>query len=280
MNAPSASDIAFFRDNGFAIASGLIEPSWLEDAYGSYERILAADDLPEGVELDERAGLGLEEPQRSMIRIKYPHLYDAAVRKVIEQSPIGAWAAALLGVRSVQVFFAHMIHKPPARGDKFKVGWHQDGQYTAFFEGDFVTAWIPFTPISADSSPLDYVAGSHRYTIVGGSSISQPGSLDQLKANMLARCDIEWRETPVTGPLGTVGFHHSRTIHGSRPNFADYPRRSLTVHMRGETNRYREDNPDEFASKVIKSPAHCPVIYGSPDDFTDIGDAFAVQGAA
>ncbi len=271
MVEPTEADVDFFEANGFAIVPSLIEPELLREAYGAYDRILDLEELPKGVQLNERAGVGLSDPQNSMIRINYPHLADDALLRVITDTKIGQWAAKLLGGRAIQVFFAHMIHKPPTPESQYKVGWHQDGQYTAFFNGDFVTAWIPFTPITDDSSPINYVVRSHQYDeVIGGSSISRPGSIDELKENMLSRKQIEWRERAVTGPLGTVGFHHSMTIHGSWPNYADYPRRSFTVHMRSEKNTYRPENPDKFAAGVIKKRDFCPVIYGSPEAFTDI----------
>ena len=133
MSQPSESEVQFFQENGFAIADALIDTDLLESAYGSFERILDLDELPKGVQLNERAGIGLSDPQNSMIRINYPHLADEALRRVITESRIGEWAANLLGAEAIQVFFAHMLHKPPDVDPAYKVGWHQDGQYTAFF---------------------------------------------------------------------------------------------------------------------------------------------------
>lgn len=271
MPQPSESDVKFFQENGFAIADALIDTDLLQDAHGSFERILELDELPKGVQLNERAGVGLSDPQNSMIRINYPHLADEALRRVITESRIGEWAANLLGAEAIQVFFAHMLHKPPDDDPAYKVGWHQDGQYTAFFNDHFVTAWIPFTPITPESSPMNYVIGSHLYDeVIGGSSLSSPGSIDELKSRMLERKQIEWKEKAVVVPLGTVSFHHSMTVHGTRPNYADYPRRSFTVHMRSERGTYCPENPDKFAERVIKRPDFCPVIFGSPEAFPDI----------
>ncbi|MGI9374019.1 MAG: phytanoyl-CoA dioxygenase family protein [Hyphomicrobiales bacterium] len=271
MPKPSKTDVTFFEKNGFAVVDALIDPDLLKEAHGSFERILEQGELPKGVQLNERAGVGLSDPQNSMIRINYPHLADESLHRVITESAIGEWAASLLGAEAIQVFFAHMLHKPPDDDPAYKVGWHQDGQYTAFFNDHFVTAWIPLTSITPDSSPMNYVVGSHLYDeVIGGSSLSSPGSIDELKIRMLDHKKIEWKEEAVVGPLGTVSFHHSMTVHGTRPNYAEYPRRSLTVHMRSEKGTYRPENPDKFAQNVIKKCEFCPVIFGSPEAFPDI----------
>ena len=39
---------------------------------------------------------------------------------------------------------------------------------------------------------------------------------------------------------GQVSFHHCRTVHGSGPNHATQPRRSLAIHLRPGDDRWRE----------------------------------------
>lgn len=96
------------------------------------------------------------------------------------------------------------------------VSWHQDSAYFDLDPQEEVTAWVAFTPATAENGALQVLPGSHR-----GPALAHAETY--AADNMLARGQalaIADESTAVTMELrpGEFSLHQERTIHGSKPN--------------------------------------------------------------
>ena len=203
-------------------------------------------------------------PQENQFwRVDQPHLSARAIYQLVASRTLGRVAAALMRSEGAQVWYAHALCKPP--GDlTSKVGWHQDGQYVDFFAGDFVTAWIALTDIEESCGPV-YLRETHKLEFVKESGFSSVGSIDELEERIRTQSVTSWDEYAVTVSAGSVSFHHSHLLHGSRPNVGRCSRESITVHYRSEKNPFTRPREYNFVTEHAHDNLWSPVVSDSPD---------------
>jgi hypothetical protein len=197
-------------------------------------------------------------------RVDQPHISARAIYELVASRVLGRIAAALMRSGGAQVWYAHALSKPP--GDPTsKVGWHQDGQYVDFFAGDFVSAWVALTDVEESCGPVVYIRRTHTLDFVKGSGFSSVGTIDDLEKRIRERLVASWDECAVNVPAGSVSFHHSRLLHGSRPNVGRRARESVTIHYRSEKNAFTRPREYNFVTEHADDNVWSPVVSDSPD---------------
>ncbi len=197
-------------------------------------------------------------------RIDNPQLCSEAISNLILQPIIGETVSSILDCNVVQIWYCHALRKPPMGQGFSNVGWHQDGQYTKFLSGSFITAWIPLCRIDKKTAPLTYVLGSHSTSILDQSGFSYREPLESQKSRILDKNSIDWKESDIVGDVGSISFHHSSLIHSSKPNCSSVPRYSVTCHMRTEKNIILCNDIYKMKIDQFRDNALCPVIWGDP----------------
>lgn len=249
-----------FNARGFVTFPKLLDPDLLQSAAEDGAALIAA--LAED-SAARRVLYTRNDRVNGMVRIDHPHTASSTIRDVITHSALATAAARLMNACAVQVWYCHLLCKPPFPNGHGHVGWHQDGQYASFFTGRFVTAWIPLTNVTLSSSPLCYISGSHKGRILQGSGFSHLAPLEQLKDKIQDSMNVGWDEVEIETELGAITMHDSMVIHGSRANASDRPRMSLAVHMRSNHNRLNLGNPHIDLGQ-LSDPRLSPVIFGEP----------------
>lgn len=200
----------------------------------------------------------------ALCKIEMPHFASEALRAVASHPEIGARAAAATGAEWVQVWWVQLLHKPPStRPDaRTSVGWHQDYQYWASDwespEGLF-TAWVALSDVTAESGPVRFVPGSHRWGYREAGDFFAT-DLEAQRASLTPPDGAEWTEVAGVLPPGGVSFHHSLTYHGSTANRSGDPRCSLVLHLRSERARPRTE--EGLLTAFLSDEAANPVIHG------------------
>ena len=204
-----------------------------------------------------------DDPQR-LCKIEKPQIANRAIMELIKHPALGALAAEVCGAEWVQVWWVQLLYKPPVAGADYRgthVGWHQDRNYWGAWEEDseLFTAWIALSEVGPEDGPMHFVRGSHQWGLLPGSDFYGQDLAGQKRALSTLASD-EWVEVAATLPKGGVSFHHCLTLHGSGPNHAAGPRRSLAVHMRTERSRPVDDKREGLTA-FIDDPTHCPVVF-------------------
>jgi ectoine hydroxylase-related dioxygenase (phytanoyl-CoA dioxygenase family) len=250
-----------FQDDGFSIFSEPIVPLELVERanHGMDELIAGCYDTGEPPVSGWEPG---SDPNQ-LIKIESPHFANHAIRELISHPAIGEYAAALTGADMVQVWWVQMLHKPPVQsGLANSVGWHQDRSYwTCWREGsELLTCWLALSDVTAESGPMNFVRGSHRWGLVEGSDFFGQDN-DDIKAGLDIPADATWEECSVIIPAGGASFHDRLTVHGSGANISAAPRRSFAIHLRTEKAEAEADITSRLV-RYLGDPVRNPVIFG------------------
>ena len=163
-----------YETDGFYVCGPLIAENLVERVPGRMDAVLAGEYETGAAPIRY---WNPEDGPTKLRMIDQPHLSDRTIRELVSSPQIGAAAAMLTGARMIQVWAVSLLHKP-AGGDKHgKVGWHQDLQlWQEMWEGDsrLLTAWVAVSEVTAESGPVRFVPGSHRWGLLGQSEFENP----------------------------------------------------------------------------------------------------------
>lgn len=200
-----------------------------------------------------------------LCKIEMPQIANRAIWNLVSHQALGKLAAMLTGAERVQVWWVQLLYKPPMPTAQApvsnNVGWHQDRYYWQVWEPDseLFTAWVALDEVRAESGPMRFVRGSHRWGFIEQSDFFGQDLEGQRQALPIPPGQ-EWNEAQVLLPAGGASFHHCLTLHGSGPNLATKPRRSFAIHMRTEKSRPVEERRAGLTS-FIDNLQYCPVVY-------------------
>lgn len=129
----------------------------------------------------------------------------------------------------VRFWHDQLFCKPAKHGGV--VAWHQDYSYwTRTAPMAHLTCWIPLDDVDEENGAIEYVPGSHNWPLLERTTLA--GDLEGLKAQLTPE-QQHALDNPVkiTARRGHATFHHPLTVHGSRANRSDRPRRAAVVNM-------------------------------------------------
>ncbi len=178
---------------------------------------------------DAAAAANLEWYQARAARItgrgnQKPHLLYPQLDRIVRHEPILDAVESVLGP-DFFVWSSQFFHKPA--GDPGFVSWHQDGTYWGLSSPDVVTAWVAFTPSTAQSGCMRVVPGTHHAQVPHEDTFA-PDNL--LSRGQEIRVDVdEQRAVDVTLAPGEFSLHHVLLFHGSNPNRAAWPRIGFAI---------------------------------------------------
>ncbi|RYE39820.1 MAG: phytanoyl-CoA dioxygenase family protein [Hyphomicrobiales bacterium] len=180
-------------------------------------------------------------------------------------------AGGLMQSKAVRFFYDQVFLVEP--GTKRATPWHNDLAYWPFDGGDIVSLWVALTDVTSESSPLQYLAGSHRdgkmYRAVGPGDSDGPVDTTFERspdysdpANQEGKRILSWEMRP-----GDVLAHHPLALHGSHANRTKGQRRcGLSLRYLGDDVRYnpsdrlRERNYNVPAGAYPADDANLPPI--------------------
>jgi len=192
---------------------------------------------------------------------------------------IAAFAAGLSDSAEIRLWHDQLLYKPNGLDSAGgRVGWHTDRQYwSTCSSGDMLTCWVPFHDVDETVGVVTFIPGSHRWDM--------PVGISFFEKDMDAQEDrlADYGQVRFVAPQlnrGEVTFHHSRTVHGSRPNLSDRPRRSMAIHLQpgdnhwvasteadGTPGYHRSDSLvglDETGHPDYRDSRICPVLFPAP----------------
>ena len=283
---PDASG-QYDRD-GFYLSPPILPADLIERVTASMDRVMFGE--YETGEPPRRSWNPGDDPKR-IRKIDQAHLSDRTIYELASHPEIGRWAASLLGASRIQLWASQMLYKPPvgrggsggpegsanlvgagtaggtggsggpegSEGVTGNVGWHQDKQYWKYLDGELFTAWVAVSDVTAQSGPMRFLRGSHRWGLLDSGDFFGHDHEAQRKDIPVPEGEA-WDEVEAVLPAGAVSFHDRHTYHASGPNVSDAPRRSFAFHLRTENARPVEGRTDYYVQH-LDDPAYCPVLY-------------------
>lgn len=200
-------DVARYRRDGFLFPIDVFAAheaaTWADEA-----RDLSDDGLPSH---------GAPWKQKS-------HLLLPSLDDLVRDRRLTDAVAAVLG-EDLLVLSADLFVKPA--GSTRRITWHQDVNYLQLDPLEILTAWVAFTPATADNGCVRYVAGGHHGRV---DHVENPDPENMLsRGQEVAVAVDESHAVDVELRPGQVSFHHALTPHASGPNLTDEPRIGFAI---------------------------------------------------
>ncbi len=247
------------RDDGAAVARGVVPPSWIERMRDAIEAEQAAGS-PTAAEYGRAAGRFYGD--------FFLWRRSEAFREFASDSPLPALAARLMASDRVNLFYDQLFVKEP--GSVERTPWHQDLPYWPVRGQQVISVWVPFDEVGPENGAVAYVCGSHLW-----GKVFRPQAFDPMNAGAFAASPyppmpdidgapdqyelISWSLAP-----GDVLIHHPLTIHGAPGNQTASRRRALAVRYTGDDARY-DPRPGTFMD-MESVRAHVPAPGLRPGD--------------
>jgi len=225
----SAESLAHYESQGFVILHDVLSSRELDELARRIDGILVGRYYVSNsaFKIGNASSGGANDRGRmtqQVMAIQYPVL-DPVLRAYSEHPRLESIASQLMKTDHAGIFQQQALVKRP--GEENPTPWHQDDFY---FKTDdpAVTAWIPLEPVSEDNGTLRVVSGSHRREVFGHSAAAGNSEFHEVQFEIAVdQC------VPIVMPLGSVSFHHKRTLHGSLPNKSRVRRIALAQHYSG-----------------------------------------------
>jgi ectoine hydroxylase-related dioxygenase (phytanoyl-CoA dioxygenase family) len=225
----SSDSLAHYENHGFVILHDVLSERELAELARRIDGILEGryPVSKEEFKVGNASSGGKEDKGRftqQVMATRYP-VRDPLLRVYSEHPRLESIASQLMRTDHAGIFQQQALIKQP--GEDNPTPWHQDDYY---FKTDdpAVTAWIPLEPISEHNGTLRVVAGSHKWEVFAHAAAAGDSAFHEAKLQIPAdRC------VPIVMPLGSVSFHHKRTLHGSMPNRSTSRRIAIAQHYSG-----------------------------------------------
>lgn len=98
-----------------------------------------------------------------------------------------------------------------------RVTWHQDSTYWGLSKPDVVTAWVAFTPSTAENGCMRVVPGTHTHEQLPHRDTFARDNLLSRGQEVSVNVD-ESRAVDIVLAPGQMSLHHVMLVHGSEPN--------------------------------------------------------------
>lgn len=229
-----------FERDGVVCLRGAISHEWVERLRGAVERSFVD---PGRIDLDDGGG---RFHLNAMLFLR-----DPDVRAFVLESPAARIAQELMQSRTVRFYFDQIFVKEPGTAEK--TPWHHDLPYWPVEGSQVVSLWLALDPVTAESSGLEYVRGSHRWpnrfrpeawgpqtaeNLAAWQKMGLLGSEDEAPPDIEAHRD-ELELLRFDCEPGDVIAHHALTVHGSPGNASPTQRRrALSTRWVGDDARY------------------------------------------
>ncbi len=258
----SPADIDAYQRDGVVCLRGVIGQN---DVQAMHDAVLAFMERSEGAikDMDRRAEGG-----GRFFTSLYMGKTDEHFRAFAEKSALGAVAGQLMRADRVRFFYDQLFVKTPGKSETTK--WHHDLTFWPFEGGDIISMWVALTPSDAESSGLQYVAGSHtngkRYRpetpdldeSFGDASLERCPDYNDPAIRSSVRM-LSWDMAP-----GDVVCHHPLVVHGASENFGDQTRIGLSIRYFGNDVQWMPRS-DLFLLPIPIPPAVEPGEYPEDD---------------
>ncbi len=170
--------------------------------------------------------LELQEGGRLAARVnRKPHLLLTWLNELIRNPRILDPVEDILGPNILcwgSGFFIKNAHDPA------RVTWHQDSTYWGLSKPDIVTAWVAFTPSTAENGCMRVIPGTHTLQQLPHRDTFAPDNLLSRGQEIGVEVD-ESRAVDIVLAPGQMSLHHVMLVHGSEPNSSPYRRIGFAI---------------------------------------------------
>jgi len=224
-----------FNESGFYLAKGLFNEKTMAIIEKEFDRVV--DQIKKsGENINARWGSKLtehiESQDSSVIHTHNVQGYSHQMLKMIQDTQLLDVTESLIG-DNIILHHTKLFLKPPKNGSAFPL--HQDWSYFPTKENSMIAAVVHLSDCHNDMGRIRVVEGSHELGRIQGSD--GHSSLEEIHG----KYDLE-SATPVTAKKGDVFFFHCCTLHGSKANRSNYPRKTILIQLYSGNDKIEESS--------------------------------------
>jgi ectoine hydroxylase-related dioxygenase (phytanoyl-CoA dioxygenase family) len=251
------SVIAGFEEDGYALIPDLLSAEQLARLRAVTDDIAASANPSEG----DTAVIDFEDPApgrgRPIQRIKKPHRVDPFYMELASHPSILAIVERLIGP-SIRLNHSKINMKSADGGAALE--WHQDWAFAPHTNMSTCVASVMIDDADENNGAMQVLAGSHRGPLI--EHHDEDGYFVGVIAPDAPEMDLG-RVKMLSGPAGTVAFHHPLTIHGSGINRSGRQRRILFL-------EYAASDAFPLFYSVDWSEYDSRIVKGAPTSFVRV----------
>jgi ectoine hydroxylase-related dioxygenase (phytanoyl-CoA dioxygenase family) len=149
-------DIRSYNEEGVVCLRQMFDNDWVERMRNASFNYMEQDT---GSHRKREAQIAGEE-SRFYINT-FMSVYDPEFEDFRDHSPAAEIGATLMEADSVRYWYDQLFIKDP--GTTAPTQWHHDLPFWPLLGEDIVSIWLALTPVSEETSGLQYIAGSHKW---------------------------------------------------------------------------------------------------------------------
>jgi len=229
-------EVAAFEKDGVIMVKGLVDKNWLE---------MIECGIDEALENASIFGLWVSRIKEGYNMDSYLWKHTENIRDLVYYSPFAHWAQQLMSSKEVRFFYDQMFVKEP--GVDAPTPWHHDLTFWPIEGNQICSFWVPLDPVTKESSALQYVKGSHKWSKrfrpidPAKEAIGVDSGLEiapDINAEIEKYDHVCWDMEP-----GDVTIFHPLTLHGSSGNKSrKNRRRALALRWLGDDVVYAPES--------------------------------------
>ncbi len=213
-----------YHEQGYLVFPGLFGDEWLGPLRSALSEVIESTrDLRQSTRrVDLEPNHSADSPR--LRRVAYLDEFDPIFWRLCKDSVVPDIAVDLLGPN---VRFRELMMNFKWAGGGAQVKWHQDLVFYPHTHSGTLQFLLLLDGATPEQGPLRVIPGSHRGEIYAhyDSAGNWTGAIAD---DDLAVAGVD-RAVTLSGPPGTLSVHHSRTIHGSAPNFSQASRPAFVL---------------------------------------------------
>lgn len=214
------ADVASYREQGYLVVPGVLDPDTLAATRRELGRILeGARGIAEHTDVYDLEPSHRPDAPR-VRRIKTPHSHFDHFDALSRLPAMVEILQRLLGP-AVRLHGSKINLKSAGYGAP--VEWHQDWAFYPHTNDDLLAVGVMLDDCALENGPLMVMPGSHRGPVWNHHQDGAFCGAMDADATPLRFDDA----VALTAPAGSMSFHHVRLVHGSAQNLSDRPRTLL-----------------------------------------------------
>ena len=212
-----------YREKGYVAAPGLISKAKVEELASVVDTFVEASRRVGRSDAVFDLGAGHTPARPLLRRIKNPQDQHPTFKDILYDDALVGALVQILGPNVRLYTGVQKVNLKPV-GESEPVNWHQDWATYPHTNDSLCAAAIFLDDVTEENGPLMGIPGTHKgpaYDHRNDEGVFV-GAINARKCGL----DVSTAEA-LTGPAGTVSFHHTRVVHGSVTNQSNRTRRLL-----------------------------------------------------
>lgn len=261
MTPISEEQVQQYEDDGVICLRGMFDADWCTRMYDASIRYMeSGEGRVREVKTDD-------DPGRFYSNV-FMCASDADFMAFRNESPAPEIAATLMRSDAVRFWYDQLFIKEPMT--KAPTQWHHDLPFWPFRGEHLVSLWVALTPVTKESSGVEYILGSHKWGKFY--QAETPDSDPRFTDPELEPCpnfsdhygDPQYRFMSWDLQPGDVICHHPLTVHGAGGNKSATQRRvGLSIRYLGEDVQW---DPRPYTVTIPVEPKVPAGAYPADDD--------------